>query len=509
MINYLLLKKKLPQYHLQCMQGINTSFYQCNTLTDHAILKKGTLYIGYSKHLKTDYLTDRSIGFLLLDQPDHDFPENQAAILFTPDQEIDIMELLYEVQCIFQQQMSLLNDSSLFIDGLLQEKNISELIDIGEQLLGNPIMLTNASFKVIYMSKDQNVADRVWLDAQKLGYCSAESISFFKQDNASTILYSHKKAFIYKTGLGKQMPRILKKITTRNKVLGYLVVFEAKQKLEDHHLEMTDFLCNFLAIEMKNNVTEDTTDKIYESLILDLLHPKDLSDFSLSDRLHSAEWLIKPILRLIYIEVDQKKTLEFYFDYIYSRLQNINLFARVVHFDKNILIVLNYNSAEDYGSMAIKIDQLLEQYQLFWGISRSFSKLSEIYDYYLQAKTALTLGKLLQKDAHSFYYKDLGCYHLLSCMENQQLHGLCSSHYILLDRHDQLNSTEYCETLYQYILAADNISVAAKALQIHRNTMTYRIEKITQITQINLANGEELFQFYFTKKIMNWLNKQL
>ncbi len=506
MTNYMLLQKKLPHYQIECKKGFNTPFFHCNALTNSTVCTSGTLYIGYSKHLRADFFNDDSIGFLLLDRPNIDISNTLPTFLFINTPGVDILELLYEVQCIFQELTGFLNDSSLLINGFLQEKSIPELIDIGSRLLGNPIMLTNASFKVVYMTKNEQIEDKVWQDAQRLGCCSAESILVFKQDKASITLFNSEKSFIYQTGLGEQMPRILKKISTLNKVLGYIVVFQVNQKLEDHHLEITDFFSKLLAIEMKNNLTDDTTDKIYESLIIDLLQNKKLSNFSLTNRLQSTNWSIRPILRIIYIEVDAKKTLDYYFEYITIQLQRINPFAKVVRFYEHIIVVLNYNSANEYELIASQITELLEQLQLYSGYSRTFSTLPEIHAHYLQAKAALSLGKLLQNNTLAFYYKDFCLYHLLSCMENDKLPGLCSTHYITLSQYDKINSTEYCDTLYQYILSATNISAAAKSLQIHRNTMTYRMEKIAQISELDLSNGEELYQFYISNNVMKWLN---
>ena len=506
MINYLILQEKLPHYQLECKKGFDKPFFHCNTLTNSTLCTSGTLYIGYSKHLKAAHFDDDSIGFLLLDRPNFDISNTLPTFLFTNTPGVDILELLYEVQCVFQEQIGFLYDSSLFIDGFLQDKNIPELIDIGSRLLGNPIMLTNASFKVVYMTKNQQIEDEVWNDAQRLGCCSAESILAFKQDKASLTLFNGQKAFIYQTGLGEQMPRILKKISTLNKVLGYIVVFQVNRKLEEQHLEMTDFISKLLAIEMKNNLTDDTTDKIYESLIIDLLQDKKLSNFSLTNRIQSTNWSIRPILRIIYIEVDAKKTLDYYFEYITIQLQRINLFAKVVRFYEHIIVVLNYNSANEYELIAGQITELLEQLHLYSGYSRTFCSLPEIHDHYLQAKAALSLGKLLEDNSLVFYYNDFCLYHLLSCMENNKLPGLYSPPYITLNQYDKQNSTEYCETLYQYILSATNISAAAKSLQIHRNTMAYRMEKIAQISELDLSSGKELFQFYISKNIKKWLD---
>lgn len=240
---------------------------------------------------------------------------------------------------------------------------------------------------------------------------------------------------------------------------------------------------------------------------VDLLQNRNISELSLSERINSSKWLVRPILRLVQIEVNENRTLDYYFDYISNRLQRINSFSKTVKFEGHILVILSYNHSNDYEEISAQITNLLEKYELNAGVSRTFSNLSNLYTYYLQAKAALSLGKLLEDKLHLFYYKDFCFYHLLSSLDNHALNGLCSPYYEQLKQFDMENSTEYCETLYQYILSANSISMTAKALQIHRNTMAYRLEKISSISEINLSNGEELFQFYTTYKIMNWINK--
>lgn len=508
MITFSILRKKLPQYHFECFSKKDTLFYYCNVLIEHAVCKSNTLYIGYSRHLQSCYLNDSTIGFLLLDKPHCDISQLESVFIFANADTVNIMELYHDVQCVFEESVTYLNKGSLFIDAFLQEKSIPELIEISSQLLGNPIMLTNSSFKILYMSKDQMVDDKVWIDAQNLGCCSAESIRYFKNDKASQMLFEGDKSFIYNTGLGKDMPRILKKLSSHHKTIGYFVVFEVNHKLEKNHLEMTDFLCDFLVLQMKHNSTEYTTDKIYENLIIDLLQNKNLSELSITDRIHSSNWSIRSTLRLICIEVDTLRTLTYYFDYLNSQLLYINPYAKAVRYEGNILVVLNYNNTEEYETIFKKLKKLLQVYRLYLGISNPFTNLTDMYDHYIQSKTALTLGKLLQAKDCVFYYKDYSFFHMLSSMDKRNLPGLCSSHYLLLEQYDKANSTEYCETLYQYITAANNVSAAAKALQIHRNTMTYRLEKIVHVSGINLSDGEELFQFYTTAKIVYWM-KQL
>ena len=57
------------------------------------------------------------------------------------------------------------------------------------------------------------------------------------------------------------------------------------------------------------------------------------------------------------------------------------------------------------------------------------------------------------------------------------------------------------ETLRTY-LRSRNIVTAAGELHIHRNTMNYRIQKIEEITHLNLNEGNDLYKLWFSLLIL-------
>jgi len=58
-----------------------------------------------------------------------------------------------------------------------------------------------------------------------------------------------------------------------------------------------------------------------------------------------------------------------------------------------------------------------------------------------------------------------------------------------LKKYDETNNMNLYRTLYEYILNERNITATSKALFVHRNTLLYRLQKITQLLNLNLDDA--------------------
>ena len=61
-------------------------------------------------------------------------------------------------------------------------------------------------------------------------------------------------------------------------------------------------------------------------------------------------------------------------------------------------------------------------------------------------------------------------------------------------RYDRENSTQYFNTLHSYLINERNIPKTAAALIIHRTTLTYRLQKLQELFNLNLDDaGQRLY----------------
>jgi DNA-binding PucR family transcriptional regulator len=77
-----------------------------------------------------------------------------------------------------------------------------------------------------------------------------------------------------------------------------------------------------------------------------------------------------------------------------------------------------------------------------------------------------------------------------------------------LVNYDNENHTEFLKTLYYYIINLKALLKTKDILHIHRNTLVYRINKIQEITNIDLDDGETFFQLYISFKGLEFIAHQ-
>ncbi len=105
-----------------------------------------------------------------------------------------------------------------------------------------------------------------------------------------------------------------------------------------------------------------------------------------------------------------------------------------------------------------------------------------------QAGQALEMSRRLSED-QPLYYPDLSVYRLLMQLEyHPELSAFKNR--ILGPLLSQDGGGEFLHTLEVYFDFNGNLTQAAEALFIHRNTLTYRLDRISEICAIDLNNNE-------------------
>jgi hypothetical protein len=121
------------------------------------------------------------------------------------------------------------------------------------------------------------------------------------------------------------------------------------------------------------------------------------------------------------------------------------------------------------------------------GISMPFSKMEDAWSRYHQCMTAIGTGK--QQVVHA---EEIAFSWLLgeTAKANARPRFRHPALEILREKSGK-GAAELYETLWQYLLHERNNNETAKALGIHRNTLSYRLLQIEELTALNLDNAED------------------
>jgi purine catabolism regulator len=108
-----------------------------------------------------------------------------------------------------------------------------------------------------------------------------------------------------------------------------------------------------------------------------------------------------------------------------------------------------------------------------------------------EARQALTLGRRLHGPGHLTGFDDLGIYRLIFAAE--ALPELRAFHAETLDAliaYDRQHGADLIRTLEAYFQANGSPKEAATILSVHRNTVLYRLERIAEISGLDLSNAD-------------------
>ena len=127
------------------------------------------------------------------------------------------------------------------------------------------------------------------------------------------------------------------------------------------------------------------------------------------------------------------------------------------------------------------------------GISRPAAGLAKLRDAYREAKDAVGIGHELGEDEATTFYGDLKLYQLLLSLKERNLGNLEQFYDDALGplvEHDRRKQSDLVRTLGGFFDANGNLARAAQALDVHRNTLVYRLERIAELTQLDLDDSE-------------------
>ncbi len=125
------------------------------------------------------------------------------------------------------------------------------------------------------------------------------------------------------------------------------------------------------------------------------------------------------------------------------------------------------------------------------GVSRIVEGITGLREAVMQATEACRLGQLVSTCTSPYYYEDLGLYRLLGGLrDREELARFYRETVEPLARYDREHNTELVHTLDVFFAENANASSTARSLYVHRNTLNYRLQRIVEITGMDLNDAE-------------------
>jgi PucR family transcriptional regulator, purine catabolism regulatory protein len=142
------------------------------------------------------------------------------------------------------------------------------------------------------------------------------------------------------------------------------------------------------------------------------------------------------------------------------------------------------------------------------GISRPASGLSTLRDAYREAKDALSIANELGDREKTTFYGDLKLFQFLLALKERNLDQMRRFYQDTLGElvlHDERKQGDLVRTLNGFFAANGNLAKAAEDLDVHRNTLVYRLDRIKDLTGLDLEDADNRLILHLALKIQRVL----
>jgi purine catabolism regulator len=160
-------------------------------------------------------------------------------------------------------------------------------------------------------------------------------------------------------------------------------------------------------------------------------------------------------------------------------------------------------SAHQFGRrIREQVEAEFPESSLIAGISGPARTLADWPAHYAQAVQAMQLGERLKLTNQFVEFNSLGIYRLLYDLEDQAPVRRFSDEIIRpLAEYDAHNRGSLVKTVEAYFTHHGNISQTAETLFVHRNTLLYRMERIQELTGLNLDQSNMRLALHLALKL--------
>ena len=397
--------------------------------------------------------------------------------------------------------------AAALLSAVAKAKGIYSVASVAYELLENPIIVSDKSWKAIaIVANEKESDDKGFHEYLTQGVLSVESLSYDIKEKLTSRIEKSEKPFVYQSA-NMKYPRLCSRVMAGSKAVATVAVIELNRPFTEDDYETVEVLCNAISAEMqKNKSLHYTRGLAYEELIVELIENKDNDASSIGERAKALGVAIKDNIHVLTIDIKGFDAEYFSVTYMRDYLEKMLKGSKALIYGDNIVIVASGaigNSLPDEYTEILR--SFLGEHNMRGGVSRGFTRLEDMGEYYSQSLEALSIGTRMGGENRLYSYDDYAIYHVAkACSQTAPLQNYCHPKLDMLMKYDAGHNTTFASSLNAYLKHSRNITETAKALHLHRNSMIYHLHRIEEILGIALTDSNTLLHIELSFRFMEY-----
>lgn len=398
--------------------------------------------------------------------------------------------------CQWQNERNRINEFKMQMYRTLDEKQyLDVLLDFAFAYLENPLLVMDHTYHLINFRKTSLPLPSPWQTLISTGiYDSAYMNDSFYEGQLKSLHSREAIRFVL-----EECTDYVCSVFCRDTFMGSVSLLESNRPVSEYDLEILKTLSDIIGIKLgQATVYPHGTEYQYSQIMIDLLNNRISSENDLKFRMHTHKWTPRHRNRIFLFcskinDANLLNNIQKSFRTLYPCYKNI-LF-------NNYLVVLAETNLD--GEMVPAFDDFCIHYNVQTGISEIFDNLLDMQIYYLQAETALRYGRNRSPAELFYYYHDYILENIAEHLcQTASYRQFCHPAVMQLLEYDREHHSDFSETFYTYIEQNRSVGKTSQILHQHKNTVNYRIQRIKEISGLDLTDFKELTHIYLTYKLL-------
>lgn len=379
---------------------------------------------------------------------------------------------------------------------LLQGLSVSELINDMSILVQRSLVLSDLSFRVLAYSTAYPVTDPLWLGNIKRGFCVYEFISEIQKLVPNLTQKKTTDTFSVECDFSAEY-KLVSPVIYKDQMIAYLLLLDNGKGIDEDFSEILQHFSSMMTFALQQspsfhrlfeNMVENIIDELFETGDTTVAKNRlDAAGIALPENFYCLSCTISNTspLNIKYA----RRTLRQLFDGCILSVQENHVLCLV---ESTALqrVDLEYNAA-------------LKKVISCIGVSPLLSDISNLLRGYNLAERSCKIHEILLKTGNPKYsteqfvrkYEDYQFHNLLlACPDPAILKDNIHPAIFTLAQYDLKNNSILLKTLRCFLEHNQSIADTAHVLYTHRNTISYRLNRIQELTSINYENYSERFK---------------
>ena len=414
--------------------------------------------------------------------------ENDILVLHAED----VNEVSNEILDIFETFQNFEDKASELIEKGCTEKT---LLDLLAEMTGFFLILADASFYMRETAGSERIPDSHPGLRQMIGEHMIP-LPVLKEINAEPKIRMHgvKSYLMTVPGLGTAC---VSNLFANGRHMGWLIACKETPEYTEGERDLLDCAAQVMERWFRNNENaEEQSDKA--GILSDLLGEKDEKESRIKDRLQTLRWMGSDRKQLFAVRLSDTLTVPA--DTAARKLEALFPDALILLHDGHILLLLNYALTNEKESRG-RLRQFLEEICCSAGESDVFLDIMTVRE---QADIAAAAAAFAEGTGCLRRFADIALPYMASVLRDYSLPALCHPALAVLDAYDREHDASLLLTLQVFLRENCSHTAAARELFIHRSTLLYRLERIGELTGIDMTDPAERFRLQLSLYIKEY-----